>query len=47
LTPHPGIKREKNKLNNKQAAGKKRHIAKRAGCPELRRVGERHSPHKL
>jgi hypothetical protein len=47
LTPPPREKREKNKLNNKQAAEKKRHIAKRAGCTELQRVGERHSFREL
>jgi hypothetical protein len=35
--PPPREKREKNKLNNKEAAEKKkkRHVAKRAGHPEL------------
>jgi hypothetical protein len=28
---------------NKQLKKKKRHVAKRAGCPELQRVGEAHS----
>jgi hypothetical protein len=43
LTPTQG-KRKKN-LNNKHIGGKKkRHIAKRAGHPELQRVGEGHSP---
>jgi hypothetical protein len=46
--PHPGKKKKKKtKLNNKQAAEKKRHIAKRVGCPELQRTGEGHSPHEL
>jgi hypothetical protein len=41
---HPG-KKEKKKLNNKQAAGKKkRHIAKRVGHLE---TGGGHAPFKL
>jgi hypothetical protein len=45
LTPAQGKKKKKTqKLNNKQTAEKKkRHITKKAGCPELRKVGERHS----
>jgi hypothetical protein len=43
LTSAQGKKEKKNKLNNKQAAEKKRHIAKRVGHPELQRVGEGHS----
>jgi hypothetical protein len=48
-SPPPREKREKNKLNNKQAAEKKRHVAKRAEWPEFQRVGEghRHTPLEL
>jgi hypothetical protein len=52
--PLPREKREKNKLNNKQAAEQKnykikfkRHVEKREGHPELQRVGEGHSPLEL
>jgi hypothetical protein len=38
-------RKQKQKLNDKQAAEKKkkRQVTKRVGCPELWRVGERHS----
>jgi hypothetical protein len=49
LTHTQGEKRKKTNLNNKQVDEKKikRHLAKRAGRPELQRVGEERSPLKL
>jgi hypothetical protein len=42
--PHPGEKKRKKKLNNKQAAEKKEgHGGKRVGCPELWQVREEYS----